>query len=245
MLQNAGFANGSGLTIQIRTVVKTWWSYIAAAVIQIGGLSLEVRGSPEGEGPRYWINGVPGESEGQDPNHDVALKGLEAEVESIIPGFRIEYIPVSSKQHKFRLALNRAGDAISFETFKDWVAINVGAKSKQFEGTLGLMGAYPSGALIARDQTTVMEDTDAFGKEWQVRDTEPMLFHIVEGPQYPESCHMPSSDAATGRKKRRLGEGAISEEHAAVVCSHAYHDDFDGCVFDVLATNDVSTAGAY
>jgi hypothetical protein len=100
------------------------------------------------------------------------------EASQLAGGFRVHYRKISDKQHLFRIDLNDFGDAISLQTYKDWVAVNVKAsKPENFVGTKGLVGSYPSGDLVARDGVTVMTDTDAFGKEWQVLADEAMLFH--------------------------------------------------------------------
>ena len=135
------------------------------------------------------------------------------------------------------------------ETYKAWVAVNVRANHKvnNFNGAAGLMGSYPSGILVGRDGVTLFdEDTNAFGKEWQVNQSEPMLFHKKEGVQHPTSCQMPTMDAAAGRNlRRRLGEALITKDDAHRACAHATAENHDACVFDVLATNDKDMAGAY
>ena len=70
------------------------------------------------------------------------------------------------------------GVGITLETFNDFVRVNIRAHGKKhFEGAVGLMGASPSGDLVARDGKTVKEDTNAFGQEWQVLANEEKLFH--------------------------------------------------------------------
>ena len=39
-----------------------------------------------------------------------------------------------------------------------------------------MMGRFETGEMIGRDGSTVFEDANAFGQEWQVLDTEPKLF---------------------------------------------------------------------
>ena len=89
------------------------------------------------------------------------------------------------------------------------------------------------------------DDAIGFGKEWQVGFDEPALFHTIEGVQFPEECAMPDVETSSAKKRRRLGESMISQEDAAVACAHAHADEFDVCIFDVLATNDRELAGAY
>jgi hypothetical protein len=42
--------------------------------------------------------------------------------------------------------------------------------------------------MLARDGETVLDDPNTFGREWQVRGTEPKLFRTVRLPQYPQVC---------------------------------------------------------
>lgn len=91
---------------------------------------------------------------------------------------------------------------------------------------------------------TNFTDTDAFGKEWQVLASEPMLFHSVEGVQSPQHCVMPS-ETESSTKRRRLGETAISRDDAIAACIHASSEDLPACIYDVLASNDLDMAGAY
>ena len=83
-----------------------------------------------------------------------------------------------------------------------------------------------------------------FGQMWQVLPSEPMLFHNVEGPQAPEKCHIPDAADARKRLRRRLKD-SISEEDARLACSRVDPSDFDVCVFDVMATDDLEVPGAY
>ncbi|CAB9520583.1 expressed unknown protein [Seminavis robusta] len=89
------------------------------------------------------------------------------------------------------------------------------------------------------------EDPNAFGKEWQVQSTEPMLFHNINGAQHPETCEMPDEDERAATKKRRLGASAVTREDAEIACARVGEESYERCIFDVLATNDVGFAGAY
>ena len=110
----------------------------------------------------------------------------------------------------------------------------------KWEGTSGLLGSFPEGEMIARDGKTIVEDANEFGMEWQVLPSEGMLFHTVGSVPASEKCAMPVKS-----QKRRLGESHISNEEAAAACADVDADDFEACMFDVLATNDKTLAGAY
>ena len=244
LLKNEKYANGLGLSIHIRTKVETWWSYIQAAVVKIGKHTFELKGDTNGAGPYYWINQVSGNKDKMEEE----FKTAQEEMNALLPCFKIHYKHVSSKQHKFRIELNCKGDAVSVQSYKDWISVNVKANTAAFNGTLGLMGEHPTGKLLGRDGKSVfdMAETDAFGLEWQVLKSEPMLFHTAEGTvQHPQKCLMPSLEASAGRKgRRRLGESLVTKEAAEIACEHAGEDKL-ACTYDVLASNDLDMAGAY
>lgn len=240
LLQTPNFAQGKGLTIHIRTVINTWWSYISAVVLKVGEDTLEVMGGPlNGEDPRFWVNGR------EPQNLPTTYTG---NLEEHIAGFQIHYKQINSKQSKYRISFGK-GDALSIQTFNEIVDVTIKAKTAQgFEGSVGLMGSFPSGDMMSRDGSTDMvDDPIAFGKEWQVRGWEPMLFRSTEGAvQHPSQCVMPSFDVQKGRHlRRRLGEVMVTEEDAATACARVDEDTRPACIFDCLAINDLSIAEAY
>lgn len=216
--------------------IETWWSFIQSAVIKIGGQRLEFQGGEVGESPHFWVNGLQG---GEVVENDENLDLLMTDWEEL--GIRVNYTKISGQQSRFRLDLGN-GDAVSMTAFKTWIAVNIKANSADnFAGSQGLMGSYPSGAMVARDGTTHIQDTDQFGKEWQVMANEPRLFHCMDGPQHPQECAMPKATT----KKRRLGESMITKEDATRLCVRVAEEDRDACISDVLATNDKDVASAY
>lgn len=97
--------------------------------------------------------------------------------------------------------------------------------------------------MMARDGVRLLEDPIEFGKEWQVLDSEPMLFHVLgEGVHHPDECEMP---AAGSKKPRRLGESLMTEEEAIVACADVNEEDKVSCIYDVLVTNDKGMVGAW
>ena len=71
--------------------------------------------------------------------------------------------------------------------------------------------------------------------------SEEMLFHSTEGPQAPTKCDIPQASNV----RRRLLGSKMSEEEAKIACAHVSSDDFDICVFDVMATGNEDVVGAY
>ena len=119
------------------------------------------------------------------------------------------------------------------------VIVDAGA-TDVFKGSLGLLGEWGTGRKMARDGATEFaevdkEDASEFALEWQVRDTEPVLFQEPRFPQFPQTC-----TPAKKMVKTRLGYAKQVEE-AEEACAH-WKDDKEDCVFDVLATRDVLVA---
>jgi hypothetical protein len=222
LLQNPDFHDGLGMDIHIRTKFTLEWSYIYSAVLQIGDETLEVMG---GKKNQYWINKV----EGKDLSHGIS-------------GFSITFEEVNSKTREFRVDL-KDGSVILFKTFNNFIKVDVdGADSVRFTASRGLMGSM-EGEKVARDLKTVIDDSEAFGLEWQVLVTEPVLFHNIEGVQAPQKCLLPS--AASRPKRRRLGQTTLTLNDAELACVLVREQDHDACIFDVLATNTKDIAGAY
>jgi len=220
MLQNSDFESGLGMDIHIRTKRTMSWSYISSAVLRIGEETLEIMGGYE---DKYWINGV----EGGD------LRELS--------GFAVVHRVENSNIREFRVELNYEG-YLHFKTFKEMIMVSFeNASTGNFGSSRGLLGSFGEGEKYARDSLTVMEDVNEFGQEWQVRADEDKLFHNSEGPQAPDKCEVPSSQAL----RRRLLDSTMTVEDAHAACFGVHLEDFGNCLFDVLTTNDVEIAGAY
>lgn len=227
LLQNPNFADGLGLHIHIRTQIKTWWSFIESAVVQLGGNTLEIHGGKDEV--KHYFNG-------EAVGHDLRTG------EAFIGDFPVNFWRINDHQGRVRIDLGD-GDAISIETYKDFVRISIGSKIiGKFEGSAGLLGAYPEGKKVARDGMTIVEDSNEFGQEWQVLPSEEMLFHDMGSIQAPQKCVMPNGRS---QARRRLGESMLTEEDAAAACAHVENEDRDACIFDVIATNDKDLAGSY
>ena len=145
---------------------------------------------------------------------------------------------VDKNRHSFEIELG-ATEKIVVNTFKEMVTVKmVNTTSANFGTSMGLMGSYRTGKMLARDGTTIIEDANEFGQEWQVRETEDILFNSIRAPQYPQQC-VPQSAKAVGR---RLGE-SITEEEARVACSH-WEEHKELCIYDVMSTGDLELAQA-
>jgi hypothetical protein len=81
----------------------------------------------------------------------------------------------------------------------------------------------------------MVEDATAFALEWQVRDTEPMLFQDARFPQFPTTCTPPKKIMGG-----RLGKSHM-EKAAEEACAH-WKEDKEDCIFDVIATRNILVA---
>jgi len=229
LLENPTFKNGLGIDVHIRTAKVYMYSCIAAAVVRIGEDTLEVMGNVHGS-LRFWINGVAGDE-------SITDKMVLSET---LSGYPITVNPVSSKETEFTVSLDNY-QTIKFSTHRDFVRVDFFAPTKaDFGESVGLLGTFSGGKKVGRDMITVFENVNEFGQEWQVRNGN--LFHSVEGPQFPETCTIPTK---SDKRQRRLGEHIITQEEAELACSRVSDNERDLCVFDVLELNELDIAGAY
>ena len=217
MAHAPNFTPDAGLDIHVRTKVRYDYSYIESAAIRIGTETLEVASYGE-----YFLNGVE-----------------NAALPNTINGYEITHIEVSEKEHEFRIEIEEA-EHIVIKTFKDMVSVSLDSDKERFSGSVGLMGDPKSGKMLARNGT-LLEDPNAFGADWQVRDTEPMLFQTVKGPQYPQECKLPD---ITQKQSRRLGENTVFRKQAELACASWDEATRDNCIHDVIATGDLDLAAA-
>lgn len=206
-----------GFRAHARTSGRYEYSYIESAVVQIGSDILEV-----GAFGQHFFNGVEGAASDMFPT-TMGNVGT------------VSYEMINKKKHVFTIDLGK-GEKVTVRTFKDIVGVHF-EKASSFDGAIGLMGEYGTGKMMARDGKTEVTDANEFGMEWQVRNNEPMLFQSARAPIYPAQCIMPTVE----QTQRRLGEHAISHEEAANACAK-WGSKSNNCVFDVIATGDLSIA---
>ncbi|CAJ1965720.1 unnamed protein product [Cylindrotheca closterium] len=229
-VQNFGNKQGNELEIQLRTSMVRYWSYVKSVAIRIGNDILEVEGSAAKEDGiakrHYHIN--------------FEHLGLLNE----LGGYPVT---ISPRNNKYIIDLDQdyPGQKIEISTFKEFVGVKVvGANENSFGNAVGIMGDYKTGKTLARDGSTVLNDFNELGLEWQVLPSDGKLFHEAAKPQFPELCYLPEDPR--GDRARRLAESEVTEEAAEAACANL-KDEFDrkGCVYDILATQDMEMVGAY
>ena len=219
------FADELGLTIDVRTTTRYDYSFIETAAIKIGEDILEI--SSHGQ---YMLNSI-----------------SQAEFPMVLAGFPVEYTQPRAQQHLFTIDLGNE-KSIVVKVYKDLVYVDINVHDGNNAGVksgIGMLGTWLGGTRLARDGVTVMDNDTEYGQEWQVRDTDAQLFTTARAPQWPAKCEMPNP---VERASRRLGEHTVSSEEAAAACADIKEPhQHDMCVFDVIATADISVAqgGAY
>jgi hypothetical protein len=223
LLHSSEFGSGLGLDVHIRTKFRHDMSYISSATLRIGTDILEV----ESQGV-YYLNGVIG-----------------AELPNEFSGFAFSHTQPTDNQHAFTVHLG-VEENINVKTYKDFVSVLIlKGQGKHFGDSVGLMGDFGKGRMLARDGKTVLDDANAFGQEWQVLESEAILFRRLRLPQQPMECTLPPP-MQTSQIRRRLLESSVDELAAEKACAH-WGEGKDDCVFDVLTTGDLEMAmvGAY
>jgi len=225
MVSNKNFADGLGLDIHLRTKIVRFWSYIRKAVIRIGDDLLEVEGLSAKTDVSHWINFE-------------YMGKLES-----VGGFPVSINPQLGK-YVIDLGSLYPGQQIQIKAYKEFVGVKiVGASESSFGESIGIIGDF-HGNTYARDGKTVLNDFTDLGNEWQVIPSDEILFRDTSRPQFPEKCWVPEDPR--GERRRRLEETSISEKEAEKACA-GLDDEFDrkGCVYDILATQDLGMVGAY
>jgi hypothetical protein len=215
----------SGIDIHARTTMIDNWSLISNAAIKIGNDVLEIVNDNT-----YYLNGVknvgfPLTMDGQHvvKHHDEMFTSNE-EADAKPEVMAVYTIEVDT-------------GVIKVSNYRGMIQIDVNAA---LDTTEGMMGNQKMVGMIARDQHTVLTDANEMGAEWQVRDNEPMLFHEVRAPQYPQACTLPK---VTGRRNLRKSDHELKNAEAA--CSGVGESHRHFCVEDALLSGDVSMAHAY
>ena len=248
-MRSRNFNAGSGLSVHIRTTrVDTprgiSFSYISGAAVQIGRNLFEVfnNGSILMDG-----NNATRPFDFNDSEH----------LSSTSTSFADHYtLTISMKGSKGRIVLfnldlhNDKRIKIRSNTKSGMIFVDIDG---YFEDSEGLLGSPPDpgsndGKLLSRDRTMDMTGNwNAYGEEWQVRNTDSILFQERRYPQYPAGCVYEDQSAGkekTKVRRRLLGNNAhgVAREMALEACAHAVGKMKAFCIDDVLTTGDVELA---
>jgi hypothetical protein len=203
---------------------------------------MEIRASPESN-EWLWIDGK------------AISVGMEQDkwLVTTLAGFKVRYKESMKRAGMIRevnVYLDGTKEMMEFNAFKSFVRIDVDWKnSENYQGSNGLLGSFDlNGARVSRDGVTPIKDHHEFGQEWQVLDSEPKLFHSYEGAVVGQKCIMPPTytPELAAKMKRRLRASKLTEADAEEACNHLVDaEEKQACVFDVIATQDLSMASVW
>jgi len=221
LVYSPNFAAGAGLHVHARTTKRREFSFISGLAMSIGNETLEIAGQYE-----YHLNGR-----------------AKTKVPSLFAGFHINQFNKTmpckngrcAKVFAFSIDFGKYGKAV-ITIWNDLLYIALSGTEMGFEGAVGLMGSWGKLGKLARDKRGIMKDSNAFGAEWQVLYSEPMLFHEARAPQHPQPCN-PASKAT----ERRLPTDTEANM-AQSACSHLSEQAFEMCIVDVMLTGDINMA---
>ena len=219
MARSSSFGSGIGLELHARTEIVAGWSLISNAALRIGKDIVELAN----DGSIYF-NG----------------KAMKDAAITMAGKFKVskavETLGDISTNEQIILTVDLGNDQnIRIALFKKMISVQVNASLLDTEGMLGHQG---TSGMIGRERT-LLTDANEMGAQWQVTDVEPMLFHEIRAPQYPERCILPSVDS------RRLAHSEENQKMAATACAGVGEAMREFCLADVLLTGDADLAHGY
>jgi hypothetical protein len=230
MARSPTFGEGLGLDVHARTqIIAGSWSLVSNAVVRIGDDIFEVANNGE-----HFLNGIRGielpsvmSGRYQISKTEEILEGNEDDTEDASTFLRTWYT----------IELDN-GEKISITNFRTMLSINVNANLRD---TVGMLGSSVSSGLVGRDGNTIeVGRSDEMGLQWQVQNTEPMLFNEIRAPQFPETCVLPMVNTS-----RRLRQSEKMYQQAKVACTGLEGEIQKFCIEDVILTGDVAVSKGY
>ena len=216
MARSPSFGSGKGLDVHIRTELVTGWSRISNAAIRIGSDVLEFLD----DGSLYF-NGIINVDESLKMSSEYSISTSEQLVQS--------QGETDKNKRSFVSIDLKSGNHIHLTAFKKMISVRVDA---DFHDLQGLIGTRYKAGLVGRDGQTVMATPNQMGTEWQVNSTEPLLFHDVRAPQYPEQCKLPSYAS------RLLLLSESDKRRAEDLCSNVDDEMKEFCIEDIELSGD-------
>jgi hypothetical protein len=226
LARSVEFGAGLGMDVHARTSIVDSWSLISDAAIRIGEDIFEVANDDT-----YLLNGkdsveFPFTMAGQ----YTVTKFTESISKTDESG---ETLATTQTRYIIDLGNN---ENISIGNYRSMLSVQVNAL---LGGTEGMLGIHGKDGLVGRDRETILVDPNEMGAQWQVNDSERMLFRTARSPQFPESCILPKVES------RRLRQSSDNVRRAETACAGVDQTMVDFCIEDVLSTGDVMVANTY
>jgi von Willebrand factor type D domain len=216
------------IDVHARTTMIDGWSLISSAAIRIENDILEIVNDGS-----FYLNGL-------ENTEITTMMSDRFNVTKNVQMIHVANDNGKEEQHSettFKIELDDEQD-ITITIWMTMIAVSVNAYLTGSEGMLGVHGKI---GMVGRDHTTIFDDANLMGAEWQVRDTEAMLFHDERAPQYPMECKL----ATPQSRRRRLRDNEHLMKQAKVTCAGVDEDMVAFCIEDVLLTGNKNVAIGY
>jgi len=180
LYSNPNFASGAGLVIQIRTEIKKYYTFIRNLAIKFGDQYFEVE-KRKGPGVNFYYNGRYWKQPPRNFGGYLVRK--------------VENATWCENQCSGAQILNFEFEELGSVEVGNWAGFlhaTISLRPPSYDGSVGLLGKPGEIGFYARNGS-ILQNADQYGKEWQVLDTEPILFHKSRSPRYPEQCIMSKS----------------------------------------------------
>lgn len=221
MVRSKNFHNGIGLDLHARTTIHSYFSFIETAALRVGENIVEFHKD------EFFIDG-----------HKFSPADLPVTFGS---EYKITEVMKTPSKQKYKVDLHE-GAAIFFKFYKEFLTIHIDGNSKDFDDSVGLLGAYGNGDMVTR-AGGVAPDFESLAFDWQVHPEDMVLFRQVREPQLPyERCRLPSAPRPQ-RRRLRANTGLLTEAQQA--CGHVTGNAFNLCVDDVITTGDIGLASEW
>lgn len=229
LLRSEQFHDKTGVDVHVRTTMMEndfSFSYVESSAVKVGDTILEFH-------PKFFrVNG-------EDYDYD-AVPSFEFEERGRT--YKISSVMTSATKRETTLQLDDQ-TSIKIRSTKNLMYVNFEGSKAAFYDSVGMLGNYTTGDMYGRDGALFEQDFLHYGFEWQVDPLkkDPILFKENRAPQLPyEKCRLPIEAPVTSRRRLR-SENSAMRDQAIEACQNA-KTDFELCVDDVMATNNVEAA---
>jgi von Willebrand factor type D domain len=226
MARSPTFGEGLGLDVHARTeIIGGTWSLISNVAVKIGEDIFEVAN----DGVHY-LNGV--------PNVELpAIMSGSYQISKSEINLADDGADSPAIKTKYAISLDQE-DQIQIANFLTMLSVSVTAILTDASGMLGT--SYLKGMIGRGGESIVGDNPNEMGAQWQVIDVEPMLFHNIRAPQFPEACVLPVNSIA-----RRLRQSDKMYKMASDACADVEGEERNFCIDDVLVMGDILAAKTY
>jgi von Willebrand factor type D domain len=225
MARSPTFDNYAGLDVHVRTTMIDNWSLISNAAIRIGKDIVEFVNDNT-----VLVNGI------TNTEYPFTFAG-KYEVSKKETTFTNNEEADATPEPVLTYTIMLEKGAIKVSNYRKLLHVDV---TSFLPGTVGMLGSQTVAGLVGRDEQTIVSDANEMGAQWQVRDTEPMLFNEIRAPQYPQTCTLPSVTS-----RRNLRRSANEMKLAEDACATVDESRRRFCVEDALLSGDMTIAHAY